>query len=201
MADAREATVRAVDRSEWPELFPELARLRITVFREWPYLYEGTEAYERDYLDAYARSPRATLIGAFDGKQMVGAATAAPLSDHFDDFAEPFRERGWSADSFYYFGESVLLPAYRGKGTGVRFFEEREKAAVAHGFSRTTFSAVRRPADHPMRPSGHVPLDGFWRRRGYEKVEGLETRFSWTDIGEASATAKPMEFWMKRLTD
>jgi len=32
----------------------DLARLRIAVFRDWPYLYDGDEAYEREYLRAYA---------------------------------------------------------------------------------------------------------------------------------------------------
>ena len=29
------------------QVLPDLARLRITVFRDWPYLYEGTLAYEQ----------------------------------------------------------------------------------------------------------------------------------------------------------
>ena len=33
---------------------PDLARLRIGVFREFPYLYDGSLDYERDYLADYA---------------------------------------------------------------------------------------------------------------------------------------------------
>ena len=29
---------------------PALARLRITVFRDWPYLYDGAMTYEQGYL-------------------------------------------------------------------------------------------------------------------------------------------------------
>ena len=36
----------------------DVARLRIAVFREWPYLYAGDAAYEATYLQAYARTPR-----------------------------------------------------------------------------------------------------------------------------------------------
>ena len=32
---------------------PDLARLRMTVFREYPYLYDGSEAYEAEYLRTY----------------------------------------------------------------------------------------------------------------------------------------------------
>ena len=41
---------------------PALARLRMTVFREYPYLYDGTEAYEASYLEDYARSREAVVV-------------------------------------------------------------------------------------------------------------------------------------------
>jgi hypothetical protein len=45
-----------------------------------------------------------------------------------------------------------------------------------------------------------VPLDAFWRRRGYERVPGLTTQFAWRDIGMAEETVKPMEYWRRHLT-
>ena len=38
------------------ELLPELARLRIIVFRAFPYLYDGTLDYEQRYLRTYAEA-------------------------------------------------------------------------------------------------------------------------------------------------
>jgi len=179
--------------------FDDLARLRIEVFRDFPYLYEGDFDYERRYLATYMQSPGAVVIGAFDDDQLVGAATASPLADHFDEFAAPFAAQGFDVGEFFYFGESVLKRAWRGHGVGVRFFEEREQAAREAGFSRCVFSAVVRPADHPARPPGYVPLDGFWTRRGYARIKGLSTGFSWRDLGDEHQTVKPMEFWQKRL--
>ena len=40
---------------------PDLARLRIEVFREFPYLYDGAEDYERKYLQTYINSPRSLM--------------------------------------------------------------------------------------------------------------------------------------------
>ena len=196
-----EATVevRRLSRREAEAAFDDLARLRIEVFRDFPYLYEGDFDYERRYLATFMASPGAVVIGALDGDALVGAATAAPLSDHFDEFAAPFAAAGLDVADFFYFGESVLKAGYRGRGIGVRFFEEREKAARQAGFSRCVFSAVLRPADHPSRPVGYVPLDRFWTRRGYARVDGLTTGFSWRDLGAAEETVKPMEFWRKTL--
>ena len=100
----------------------------------------------------------------------------------------------------FYFGESVLLPDYRGHGIGVGFFREREAHARALGrFDHAAFCGVVRPVDHPRRPNGYVPLDAFWRKRGFAPVEGMVGSISWRDLDEPAETAKPMQFWVKAL--
>lgn len=177
----------------------DLAALRIAVFRDWPYLYEGGDpAYERDYVAAYARSERAVIVGAYADGRLVGAATAAPMADHAEEFAEPFAARGVDLSRIYYFGESVLLPEWRGQGIGHAFFDHREAAARAHGFATTCFCAVTRPPDHPLKPADYRPLDPFWRKRGYAPVEGLVCTFAWADVGDGGVESDhPMQFWMR----
>ncbi|MHB2264210.1 GNAT family N-acetyltransferase [Aliihoeflea sp. PC F10.4] len=192
--------VRRMRREEIEARFDDLAALRIEVFRSFPYLYEGDVAYERNYLATYVTAAGAVVIGAFDGEFLVGAATATPLAQHREEFAAPFAERGLDVDDFFYFGESILQANYRGQGIGVRFFAERERAAREAGFGKCVFSAVVRPADHPMRPVDYAPLDAFWKNRGYERIDGLVTHFSWRDVGETTETDKPMEYWMKALS-
>ncbi|MEM6490677.1 MAG: GNAT family N-acetyltransferase [Pseudomonadota bacterium] len=178
---------------------PDLADLRISVFRSFPYLYDGDRAYETRYLDAYARSAGAVVIGAFDGNRLVGAATAAPLEDHLDAFAGLADRLAVSPTEIFYFGESVLDPAYRGRGVGHAFFDAREAAARAAGRGVAAFCAVIRPDDHPARPRDHQPLDGFWRRRGYAPIDGFTAPMAWRDLGETQETEKPMRFWTRRL--
>ena len=181
-------------------VLPDLARLRIAVFRDWPYLYDGTLAYEQAYISKFAAAPDAVVVAAFDGDRIVGAATASPMAGHADGFAEPFRARGYDVQRMFYCGESVLLPAYRGQGIGHAFFDHREAHARRLGrFTHATFCGVLRPADHPRRPPGTVALDAFWMKRGYARIDGLVGRFEWPDLGEVEKTAKPMQFWMKAL--
>ena len=59
-------------------VIPDLARLRISIFRDWPYLYEGSAEYEANYLSRYSNTPDALVIGAYDGGRLVGASTATP---------------------------------------------------------------------------------------------------------------------------
>jgi len=44
-----------------------------------------------------------------------------------------------------------------------------------------------------------VPLDAFWTKRGYAKVDGLVGTFAWKDIDQSGETAKPMQYWMREL--
>ena len=178
---------------------PALADLRIRVFRAYPYLYDGDAAYEADYLAAYAASAGALIVGAFDGDALVGAATAAPIEDHFAHFAALADPLDARPQDILYFGESVLDPAYRGRGVGHAFFDAREAAARAAGRSIAAFCSVIRIKDHPSRPPDHRSLEPFWRRRGYAPVDAFTTSMSWRDIGEAEETKKPMRFWSRRL--
>ncbi|CUH75810.1 GNAT family N-acetyltransferase [Tropicibacter naphthalenivorans] len=176
----------------------DVARLRIEVFRAWPYLYDGDFSYERNYLQTYRDSEGAVLVGAFDGDRLVGAATGTPMEDHADDFAAAFgADRDLS--QIFYCAESVLLPEYRGHGVGHRFFDLRESHARALGRQFSAFCGVQRPADHPMRPASYQPLDPFWRKRGYAPLEGAVAHFTWLDVGQEAPTQKPLQFWMKRL--
>lgn len=178
----------------------DLAQLRISVFRAFPYLYEGTADYECSYVATYARAPESVFVLALDGSRVVGASTGLPMADETDAFKAPFMNGGWNPERLFYFGESVLLPDYRGQGIGVRFFEEREAHARRIGrFDFCTFCAVERPEDHPLRPAGYAPLDRFWAHRGYVHRPELRTEYRWRDVGEAEETAKPMSFWMKDL--
>lgn len=192
-------TVCPIAAGDLPAILPELARLRIEVFRAFPYLYDGEMAYEERYLRTYAASPGAIVVGAWDGGRLVGAATGAPMEDHAAEFARPFAGRGFDLSQIFYCGESVLLPEYRGQGAGHAFFDHREARGRALGRRWSCFCAVIRPESHPARPAGYAPLDPFWRKRGYRPVEGLVTRFAWRDIGDEAETEKPMQFWMREF--
>lgn len=180
-------------------VLPALADLRIAVFREWPYLYEGDGGYERGYLRAYAESPGAAVIVAFDGEKAVGAATCQPMSRTHGTVGETFRAAGHDPAAWCYFGESVLLPAYRGQGAGVRFFAEREAHARAIGLDLCAFCAVVRDPTDPRRPADYTPLDAFWAKRGYAKRPELVCHFDWKEIGHEAETRHALAFWVKSL--
>lgn len=177
-----------------------VARLRIEVFRDFPYLYDGNMDYERHYLQTYVRCPQAVVVLAFDGAAVVGASTAIPLQFEEDNFKQPFVEQGYEPAQVFYCAESVLRKDYRGRGLGARFFDEREAHARELGtFSHYAFCSVVRPPDHPLRPADYVPLDRFWHKRGYQLHPELRASYRWKDIDQQVETTKALEFWLKSV--
>jgi GNAT superfamily N-acetyltransferase len=193
-------TVTSLFGQQIRTVMPDLARLRMTVFRDWPYLYDGTLEYEEQYLRKLASAPGAICVVARDADAIVGASTAAPMREHADEFAEPFAKAGYDIDKIFYCGESVLLKSHRGHGLGNIFFDEREAhARRLGGFTHSTFCRVVRPDNHPLKPADYRPLDPFWRKRGYAPVEGVVASYAWKDVDQAEETEHPMQFWMKAL--
>ena len=122
------------------------------------------------------------------------------MRDETIEFQQPFLAQGYAIERIFYFGESVLLPPYRGQGIGVAFFEARQAHARQVGeFDLYCFCAVERESDHPLRPAGYQPLDNFWGHRGYTKHPELVTVYRWKDIDQPIETDKKMVFWLKQV--
>ena len=197
-----ELEIRAMAGQAVTPHIDDLARLRIEVFREYPYLYDGSLEYEAQYLKSYADSSESLVVLVFHRGDIVGASTGIPLEHAPAEFQAPFLAHGYDPRRIFYLGESVLLKAFRGMGVGVRFFEEREGYANRLGrFEHAAFCAVDRPDHHPRRPPGYVPLDRFWGKRGYRKHPEMTTTFSWRELDETDASPKPMTFWLKPLKE
>lgn len=195
-----EVQVRTVTGDAVLPWLDAVAALRIEVFAEYPYLYDGDRRYEAAYLATYARSPESLFVLVLDDDEVVGASTAVPLNDEDPALRLPVERAGVDPARVCYFGESVLRSSYRGRGLGHRFFDEREAYAQRLGrFDHCAFCAVERPDDHPARPRDYVPLHAFWRRRGYEHRPDVRATLSWKEHGASAASEKALSFWMRPL--
>lgn len=172
------------------------ARLRIEVFRDYPYLYQGTIAYEREYLEHYVACPDSIFVCAVVGQEVVGISTALPLIAADDAFQRPFLAAGIAIEEIYYLGESVLRQEYRGRGIGHAFFDHREAQAKRLGCKSTTFCSVIREPDHPLQPIGYRSNEVFWNKRGYQRNR-LNASFDWMEIKSAEESPHEMEFWSR----
>lgn len=185
---------------EIESVFEDLANLRIAVFSDYPYLYQGSVAYEKEYLATYSQSERSFLFAVYEEAKMVGATTCIPLIDEMPEVRMPFEADSLPLDKIFYFGESILLPAYRGIGLGHRFFDEREAHARSFGsYRKVCFLSVEREENHPQKPPNYRSNDTFWHKRGYKKHPSIRAKMEWPDIGASRGSEKSLVCWMKDL--
>jgi GNAT superfamily N-acetyltransferase len=177
-----------------------IARLRTEVFRDYPYLYEADMQNEIQYLKKFANCKDAVAVIVFDGSEVVGASLGIPLELENENVKKAFKERELDLGSIYYFAESALLKKYRGRGIGHHFFDEREAhVQKLKKFKQICFCCVIRPENDPRQPDDYIPLDDFWRKRGYVKNSEMVFSMSWKDIGKKEKQEKTFAFWMKDL--
>ena len=197
-----EISIKHLSGREIEPWIRDLARLRITVFRDFPYLYDGTIEYEEHYLQTYLETPDSIAVLALDGDKVIGASTGLPMADETPEFQEPFISLGYDPAKVFYCAESVLLKEYRGRGVYKHFFTGREgHARQLNRFDWCCFCGVWRPADHPLRPADYAPLDAVWTKFGYLKHPELRTTYSWKDVDQAEETNHEMVFWLKPLQE
>lgn len=192
--------IKTFKGSEITPYIPDLAQLRIEIFRDFPYLYDGSIQYEENYLKTYTQSPNSLAVIVFDGDHAVGVSTGLPMEDEAEEFKKPFLKQGYNPEEIFYCGESILKNQYRGRGIYSRFFKEREDHAKRLGrFKTICFCGVVRPEEHPLRPKEYQPLDPIWKKFGYTKYPELTTTYVWKDIDKEKETGKEMVFWLKQL--
>lgn len=192
--------LRTIGGKELARYIDEIARLRIIVFRDYPYLYDGTEAYEKKYLQTYMAAKNAMAVLALADEKVIGISTGVPMAEETVAFKLPFIEHQVNTDSLFYCGESVLLPEYRGRGVYKQFFAERENfARELGGMRQICFCAVIREESHPLRPKNYRALDEIWQHFGYQPQKELIAWFPWKDVDQQTESQHPMMFWLKNL--
>lgn len=190
--------LQTVTGADVAPLLPTLARLRIAVFRDWPYLYLGDARQEEEYLGSFLRGPDAAIIVARDAAgEPIGCATCVPALQSDPSVQQALARGGIDAARTCYFGESVLLPGHRGQGIGVGFFTAREAHARSLGLSVAAFCAVVRNLNDPRKPAGYVPLDGFWQKRGYRPRRDISLILDWPEPGDDRERPHSLSFWVK----
>jgi GNAT superfamily N-acetyltransferase len=199
MGDGREIAVQLLTGSAITDLLGDLATLRLDIFREYPYLYQGRREDELDYLKTYGEAPHACVVPAYDGKAVVGAATGMPLIHEDARMREAFAGTSFPLNELYYVGELLFYPDYRNRGLGRMLLAQLENYVRSLGSYRSlTCATVERPDDHPLRPSDHIPITRFLSRTGFVRLPGVSTHFIWRET-DGVKRDHPMQFWIREL--
>jgi len=179
--------------------FEDLARLRIKLFREFPYLYEGSVEYEKEYLETYFRCPQAHILLVFSGHAVVGFSSSIPLAHECSEIRRPFEVCGIDLGRYLYLGEAMLEKAHRGQGILRVFFQCQERAALDGGMPFTTLMTVDRPDNHPLRPADHVSMDIMLEHFGYARIPDCAVTMEWPQVDTGSIELNALSLWARDL--
>lgn len=178
-----------------------IAQLRIHIFREYPYLYDGSFEYETKYLKKLVHADDSLVAVLKDeAGAIVGAMTGLPLRQEEESVKAPWLQHGFAMDKVYYFSEILLYPQMRHQGWGTKLFVATERAAQQFGrYTQFSLATVVRSHDHPQRPSDYFDTSVFWQKRGYRACRDLICTIAWQEIDEVGESDKPLMFWLKDL--
>ena len=192
--------IQLVAGQEVEQYIDDLALLRISVFREYPYLYEGNMEYERSYLQKFVQGEDCIIAVVLDNGHVVGAVSGLPLALEEAEVRGPWKKAS-SLDGVYYISEILLKPDYRGLGLGKQLMEALEEWVAASGkFTEIALATVVRPKDDPRRPATYRDAQRFFADRNYHIKEGVTCTIAWQEIDEADTTSKPLQFWSRKVT-
>lgn len=179
----------------------EIASLRLEIFREFPYLYDGLRDDELNYLKLYADAPEAFVVIVSDAEKVVGAATGIPLRHENRELIDPFVGTAYPVDEIFYVGELLFYPEYRNRGMGMQLVQMLEEKVRSYSTYRyLTCATVVRPEDHPLRPADYIPIGRFLAHTGFNLLPGITMSFTWLET-DGVRRSHPMNFWIKELPE
>ncbi len=196
--------IKILTQEEIKPLIPFVAQARITVFRDYPYLYEGNVDDEMNDLDKYAQHSHSALAIAYHQDVPVGFLCGSDFIHYSPMFENPiidiFKEEGLEPEKHYYFADIILLAEHRRKGLSPKLFATLESYAQSKGYKSTCF-VTEYHHNHPLKPKNHRSLVPLWNNLGYNKSPILAYA-SWP-THQADGTVKtqqhPLIFWFKKL--
>ncbi len=199
MNDIKEIREQLLTGTAIADVLDDLATLRLDIFPEYPYLYQGLREDELKYLVTYAEAPDACAILANDGLTVIGAATGMPLVHEDAQMLDAFAGTTFPLNEIYYVGELLFRPAYRNCGLGQKLLDRLEHYIQSLGsYRKLTCATVVRPEDHSLRPCDYIPITRFLARAGFARLSGVTTSFMWLET-DGVKRDHLMQFWIKDL--
>ena len=180
-----------------------IEQMRLSYFREYPYLYEGTLQEERVYSAWFSKLKDSMVAVVYYNNKPVGFLTGTSFvdfSEHYTGSLTLFRNAGLDPEQYYYFGEVIIQKEHRGNSLSRKLFELLEQYVRDLGYTKTCL-VTESHKTHPCKPTDYRELDGLWIRLGYIKTSAGIT-FKWNTL-QVNGTKERQEhvlmYWIKDL--
>jgi hypothetical protein len=200
----KEFTIKVISGKDIVHYLDILTQMRIALFQEYPYLYCGDFDYEKKYLEEYLKEERSILAIALYNDKVVATLTGMPLASESSviaDLKNKLQAQGENPNDYFYYGEVLVQPEYRGKGLYLQMYKTLDQWIQKWGYSFACFLTVLRDENDPRKPKGYKCPDLLAERAGFRKTNtGIS--FSWPTIqasGEVKDSSNELLMWVKKI--
>lgn len=200
---SQDYNIKLITGQEQSAFIPFIADLRISQYREYPYLYEGNMKEESAYLSWLLALPSSAIAIAYLGSQpvgFVGGAGFVEFDEHFKGSIELFKNAQVQPAAYYYFTDVIIAHEHRGKKLGTKLFKVLEAHAQSLGY-KAGCCVTESHEIHPLKPKDYKSVDSFLQRIGYTKSL-LALNFTWMTRqidGESAVQEHTLTYWLKTL--
>lgn len=182
----------------------EITDLALAVYREYPYLYEGTADEYMPILALNGNSSCGLACLVYDNGELIGVALGMPAAEVRKHYLEPLLRVSSleEVQTSFYLAEMLLFQEYRSNGLGKQIYLALEQLVKAEGsFNRIYFCNIVESDQNPLRPNEYVSFDDFWpmQQLGFDKCESLTFNAFWQNIGETDVTPHQQVYWTKLI--
>ena len=187
------------------EVLDDVSRLRMELFRDYPYCYAGNLDYEQNYLRGLSENHESLVIAAYAENELVGTATALPLessADILEGARDRFSNAGLRPEICYYYSEILVRPGQRRRGIAGEFYRRRDATARRLGYSTLCFAALDTSTLARVKPARYFDPSDLWRRMGFVSNPELYVDYHWPTLqadGSSVDTEHRLYFWVRHL--
>lgn len=195
-------TLKVLKGDEITPYVKEITDIAIDVYKEYPYLYEGTVEEYFPFIEHYSHSNFGIACLLFDGEKPVGVAIGMPLVEMRERYKLPLMSARPDENfaEIYYLGEFLLLNQYRSQGYGKKMYLKLEDLVRANpDFSKLCFCKIVEWDYHPLMPKDYKSMDGFWSKRDYLMCDDITVSVYWNEVGTNEETIHHLVYWIKDL--
>lgn len=204
---AMELDIKVVQGAESACHLPMHSALSIETFKQFPYLYVGSNDLENDYYGQYPENPDTLFTLAYvpdDSTEWAGILIGTPLLAVYtkgEAMQNMCKQAGIIVEDYYYIGEVITRKQFRNRGIATNLFNIMEQNIKQLGYKHACFITVERELDHPLRPKDYKSPASLFQKLGYVKTE-QRALYNWPTI-QSDGSIKDFDnivaLWIKEL--
>jgi hypothetical protein len=175
--------------------------LRVTLYRDYPYLYEADRKEEAEYMHWFLNLPKTFVAIAFCKEKpiaFVAGSDFTDFSEHFKGSIEEFEKAGLVPSNYFYIADDLFEPEHPQQeilSTLVHLMEIRVNEQNNYMFCWIT----EEHDSHPLKPENYKSASALWEKLGYQK-SNICIKFSYPTIQPDHSQKKEehaFTYWLK----